>query len=308
MSGFHARTARQLPVASADAVNVLVVGDAHFESPGFPWSTRLAICAADLSRMIGRAAIHAAVQVGDSTTQALPVEFDAYKAWAATISLPVPLRTIPGNHDLIGNNSSGTPDLMTPAQWAATMGQPAKDTVVDVGDRVRLLLISPAADATTGQAKVRRLTVDAATIAWLDARIGETTRQCLVFFHAPLASTVGPLDGTAFSSYDERWRAHHDSGAGITDLIARHPNVVAWVSGHTHSRVDEVDVVKRVTHGSTTFAAVSAGSPAFWNPSAGPLIDPIITCVVTVLPYRVEVRYRDCGAHQWLAPVHTVLL
>lgn len=304
------RTNRLIPVSDKDAVNVLCIGDTHMDEPGYPWATRNAVAAADIGRMIGNPQLDAAIQLGDHTTKATTAEFDAYKVWKGTVSLPagIPFREVPGNHDLIGNNASGTPDLVTPAQWAGIFGQPAKDAVIDIGDRVRLLLTAPAANATTGQANVRRLTIDTATVQWLDARMDETTRQCVVFFHAPLENTVGPLDGSAFSSYDERWRAHYDSTYPLNSMIARHTNMVAWVSGHTHSRVTEVDLVKAMQVGNTKFAAVSASSPAFWNPSGGATVDPVVTCVLTVLPDRLEVRYRDHGNTQWLAPVRTVSL
>ena len=138
------------------------------------------------------------------------------------------------------------------------------------------------------------------------ARCAETTSRVVLFFHAPLPSTVGPLDGSAFSSYDERWQAHWDDGYPLDTMIAACPNLVAWVSGHTHSRVDEVDIVKSMTYGSVTIAAVAASSPALLNPGEGVGVDRVATCLLRVLPGSVEVRYRDHGNHQWLDPVHVI--
>lgn len=301
------RTLRQ-PQVGGVLASVLAIGDTHFDPPSNPWAGRNALVSRDLATMQGRMLLDAVVQVGDHTTDALAEEFDLYLTWRNALPLPagVVYGEIPGNHDLIGNFASGTPDVCTPTQWAALMGQPAKDRVIDVGTEVRLLLVSPAHTHLSDRAKVRRLTLDPSTLAWCKARMAETTRRCVIFFHAPLPNTVGPLDGSAFSSYDERWHAHWDTPSTIEAMIAASPNVVAWVSGHTHSRVTETDIVKQVTYGSTTFAAVNASSPAFWNP--GSAADPVVSCYLQLTETQVVVRYRNHGTGQWMAPVHSVIV
>lgn len=300
------------PVGQSGAVNVLCIGDVHFDSTtltggAWPYSARLSKAADDISTMTGRGQLDAVVQLGDNTTDALDNEYAAYLAWKASISLPtgVQFREIPGNHDLTGMNANGTADIVTTAQWATKMGLAAKDNYLDIGN-VRLLLMSPTADATGAQTSLTRLFLDATDIAWLDARMSETTRKCVVFFHAPLWHTAGPLDGSAFSTYDATDRWISQPRAGIEAMIARHSNLVAWVSGHTHARTSEVATVKAMTYGSVTIAAISASSPSLLNPDAGVRFNQIATALVTVYPTRVEVRYRDHGAGQWLSPVYTV--
>lgn len=306
------KTNRKPRIAEYEGVNLLCIGDTHeYTLAGNPWRNRTTIVQNDLKTMFGRQFIDAFIQVGDHTSTAATSEFTNYKAWRDNIKAAfpgIPWGEVPGNHDLIGNNSSGTPDLVTPAQWAAIMGYQNKDNVIDIKGRVRVLLVSPAADATVGKASVRRLTIDPATVAWIDARCDEVPdMKVVIVFHAPLPNTVGPLDGSAFSSYDERWHAHWDTGYALSDMISRHSNIVAWVAGHTHSRPTEVDIVKKMTYGSVSIASVVTSSPAFHNPDTG-IYGPIVTALVTILPDRVEVRYRDHGSRQWRNPVHSVLL
>lgn len=286
---------------------ILAVGDIHLDlAERIARSTK---ARDDLNRMIGSSSLAAVVQLGDQTTYATTDEFNTYYSWRAGITAAGEYGEIPGNHDLIGNNASGGTDIFTPSQWAELVRglEAPKDVVIDLPG-VRLLLVSPAQDASTGEAHVRRLTLDPATLAWCDARIGETASKCLLFFHAPLPDTVGPLDGSAFSSYDERWRAHWDTAYPISDMIADHPNLIAWVSGHTHSRYFEEDAVKKMTYGDVSIACISASSPAFLNPSLGYVRDSICSALITITDTGVEVRYRDHGAGQWLEPVHTITL
>lgn len=303
-----------------EGVHVLAIGDVHYRDTDWVTSPRLARCAEDISHMVSKHALDAIVQVGDQTSYASTAEFDAYLAWRNGLraSFPnIPVQEVPGNHDLCGGNPSGTPDVVTTAQWASIMGRPdgKKDMVVDIGQRVRLVLLAPTADSTgalstgVGFTAKTRTYLDSTDIAWCDQVIGETDRQCVIFFHAPLFQTQGPLDGSAFSSYDPagRWVAHAGVDT-IEDMIARHDNVTAWVSGHSHSLVTEVDVVKQVTYGMTTFAAVNAASPSSANPDFGRQNNMIATCLLSIYPGRVEVRYRNNGASQWLEPVHTVML
>jgi hypothetical protein len=301
-------------------VNVLAIGDVHFRDTDWVTTPRLNKTLDDLARMTGRGTLDAVVQVGDQTSYATTAEFDAYLAWRNAIRAlhpGIPVQEVPGNHDLCGGNPSGTPDVVTTAQWAQIMGRAdgAKDMVVDIGNDVRLLLLAPTADPTgtlstgVGFTAKTRTYLDSADIAWCDARLDETDRQCVIFFHAPLFRTQGPLDGSAFSSYDPagRWVAHAGADT-IEAMIARHDNVVAWVSGHSHSLVTETDVVKSVTYGSTTFAAINAASPSSANPDAGRQNNLLALCLLTIHSDRVEVRYRDGGAGQWLDPVHAVQL
>ncbi len=322
MSRFPAtpRGDRQPDLALGDGAQILAIGDVHLRDTDWVTSPRLARTKEDLTYMVGKGALDAIIQVGDQTSIASTAEFNAYLDWRnglRAIYPDIPVEEVPGNHDLVGGNPSGTPDVVTTAQWAAIMGRSdgRKDKVVDIGDDVRLLLLAPTSDSTgtlstgLGFTAKTRTYLDATDLAWCDEKMDETHRQCVIFFHAPLFQTQGPLDGSAFSSYDPagRWVAHAGEYT-IEQMIAKHPNMVAWVSGHSHSHVDEYDVVKRMQYGDTVFAAINAASPSSANPDAGRQNNRIATCLITVLPDRIEVRYRDNGQSQWLDPVHTVML
>lgn len=298
---------RQPPLALR--THILAIGDVHFTEGAPERTDRANIAARDINKMIGNTVLSAAIQLGDQTTIASSTEFSWYATWKGTLVLPSGCEwgEVPGNHDLMGNNASGGTDIRTPLVWAESMRglEAPKDIVIDLPG-VRLLLLSPAQDASTGEAHHRRLTLDPATLDWCDDRISETDSKCILFFHAPLPDTVGPLDGSAFSSYDERWNAHHDTAYDIADMVAGHDNIIAWVAGHTHSRVTEVDLVKTVTFGTVKIACISVGGPAFLNPGAGYATDGMYSALITVTDAGVDVRYRSHGAGQWLEPVYEV--
>lgn len=302
------------PRILTDAVHISVIGDVHFQTDGL-YNERTSILRQDVNAMLGRRGVSAIVQVGDQTTTSTDTEFTAYKAWRAAFDQTgIQWGQVPGNHEL-NPAGDGTADVRSPTSWAGAVGQAGmggstKDAYLDVGSRVRILLVSPA-ETQVGQAATRRLTLDPATLAWCDARMSEVpNRQCVIVFHAPLPNTVGPLvpDAYAASSFDERWVAHSDSSYTIAQMIAKHPNFVAWVAGHQHAHIGEYQLVTPVTYGAVTFAHIAASSPAMWFLPTSSKHDPIVSPLVTILPDRIEVRYRSHGRAQWLNPVYTVTL
>ena len=299
----------------------MVIGDTHFTAPDFPYAEKLSIVAGDLDRMIGRGRLDALVQVGDNVSAGTQVEYDAYFDWRSNIlNLDgLPFGEVPGNHELMGNGGAGiggVPDIRTPSQWAALVGQRGKsgslkDSYLDVGRHVRILLVAPQQDSSTGIAATRRLSLDPATLAWCGQRMAEVPdRQCLIVFHAPLENTLGPVIPTynTNSSFDEVWRAHYETGSTIAQTLSQHPNFVAWISGHAHARIDAERLVVPVTYGDVTFAHVAASSPAIWHWNAGLRTSPPVCPLVSIYADRVEVRYRSHGMGQWLDPVYTVVL
>lgn len=295
---------RQPPAVGG--TSIVVIGDTHLGSAQESWSYK---ALDDLNRMVGRGQVAAWLHAGDQTTTAVASELTSFKAWWAALNRgSAPSAFVPGNHDTLGNQLSGNVDVQTPEQWAtgmASLGVTARDYVVDVGANLRIVCLSPTTSAGVGTvAHTYRLTVDAVTLAWADARINETSRRCIVMFHAPLYGTYGVnSSSTAWSSYDLDWCAHSQDAYTIEQMIGSHPNVIAYVSGHTHSAMDQPDLVKRVQIGVATFAAISASSPLVLPTGSVPQI---VSALMTVYPDRIEVRYRDHGAGQWLSPVYTV--
>lgn len=284
--------------------------DIHLEQPPDLPQTGSYKALADLNAMVGRPSVLAWINAGDITSRASEAEYAAFRAWMAGFDRQgKPVAMVPGNHDLIGTGvAGGVPDIVTPRAWARRMaeyGVAGRNYVIDVGVDLRIICLSPMDNATTGIVHTWRLTLDAAALQWCDARLDETERRAIIVFHAPLYGTVGVKDVTPYNAYDPAWHAHSQDSYTIEQMLAKHSNVIAWVSGHTHTGPNVPDAVKRVDLGAGPFAAVSIGSPLVLPHGTTP---GITSSLLSVHPDRVEVRYRDHGAGQWLAPVHTVAL
>lgn len=301
------RTNRLPPLTGA--VNIMMTSDVHISAPPDGAQLTSYKAAEDLNAMVGRVGIEAWINAGDVVSRASDAEYAAFHEFMTGLDLGgKPLAMVPGNHCLIGSGfAGGVPDIVTPPQWAQRMaryGVTGRNYVVDVGKTLRILCVSPMDNLTTGIVNTWRLTLDRKTLEWCDARMFETSRRCIVVFHAPLYGTVGtPV--TAYNSYDPAWHAHSQDAYTIEQMLAKHPNHIAWVSGHTHTAPDVPDNVKRVDVGGGPFAAVSIGSPLVLPHGTVP---GITSSLLSVFPNRIEVRYRDHGVGQWLTPVRTVLL
>jgi metallophosphoesterase (TIGR03767 family) len=95
--------------------------------------------------------------------------------------------------------------------------------------------------------------IDQPQLAWLTARLAEARgRLVLVFSHHTIASMTNAL--VAVDS-----PAPRVLGAEVRDLLLAHPNVVAWVNGHTH--------VNRVT------AYTRPGGGGFWEVNTAAHVD-----------------------------------
>lgn len=180
---------------------------------------------------------------------------------------------------------------------AAALGMPAKDHVVDLGYPV-LIIIGP--DVTNGLLIYRTPTMN-----WVNAQLqANQGRVCMIAAHAPLKNTV--LQYNAYGSEMYQWCAMGEGGYnGIYDdtdiraVLADNPNCKAWLSGHTHSLIEAPDIVKAEPIGGHTVAAINCSAilpPGYaMSPNTG-----IASPFVTVYDDRIEVRWRDHSAHQWV--------
>lgn len=293
-----------------DSTNLMLVTDPHLEIPAHPNQWRSQKTRDDLNRMTGRSRIDGWLFGGDYVGSASASETAPAQAWVNSINTGgKPRAFVPGNHDLVGMQSVPTaPYLITPAQWASqwsSLGVTGRDYVVDVGADLRVVCMSPI-DVFPGTGPNWRLMIGPDTIAWADARLSETTRRCVMLFHAPPRDTVGyPDDGVHPSSSVSGWYADDLPGSRIADLLAAHPNVIAWASGHTHTPPHVAGIVARKTYGATTLAAVSGGGTFLISNQATPTST---SACLSIFDDRIEVRYRDHGRSRWLRPVHTVAL
>lgn len=310
MTRFPISTRRSDRLPQLDgAVNIMMVSDMHIAAPPDDPQYQSDKAATDLNNMVGRGVIDAWVMGGDCVSRANEAEYANFHAWMETINFGgKPIAMVPGNHDLIGSGfDGGVPDVQTPDQFVTRMsryGVTGRNYVVDLEDNVRILCLFPMDNTLTGVVKSFRLTLDTAALQWCDDRLSETDRRCVIVFHAPLYGTVGTPE-TFYTSYSPYRSANSQDSYKVEDMLSKHSNIIAWVSGHTHTPPFIVDNVKTVDYGAGPFAAVSIGSPLTQPGNTAPVI---VSSLLSVYPHKVEVRYRDHGAGQWLDPVRTVSL
>jgi metallophosphoesterase (TIGR03767 family) len=95
--------------------------------------------------------------------------------------------------------------------------------------------------------------IDQAQLAWLTAQLAAATHKLILLFsHHTIATLTNPL--VSIDSPSPRVL-----GPAVRDLLLAHPNVIAWVNGHTH--------VNRVT------AYLRTGGGGFWEINTAAHVD-----------------------------------
>lgn len=303
-----ARRGNRLPPVVAAPYTIALISDIHLSTPPYFEQHRAYKARDDWNLIAARTQIDAWIVAGDFATNALPAEVTMAQAWLNSINRgTAPYAIVPGNHDIIGEAPTGGADLTTPAQWAtmySAFGVTGQNYVVDLGADLRIVCLFPTS-MTTGTAASYRLAIDAATLTWCDARLSETTRRCIMVFHAPLQNTVGTNPVAALPSNSQTWYASSQESYTIEQMLVKHPNIIAWVSGHTHTPPATPDIAIPVTYGPTRLAAISASSPFVLLRGNPP---EVCSALLSIYPDHIDVRYRDHGAGQWISPVRTVTL
>lgn len=222
----------------------------------------------------------------------LPPEDSLYTAWRGKIkSDGKPYAEVPGNHDL---GSYGSANYRTKEQWATAVGVPSANSVTRMGDMIVIGLSPdvwmPAYPADGFLDPV----LSPATLSWLDTQLtlaGSTPVW--------LANHVPPV-----GQYSASTASTAQPGADVDALIAGHPNVVGWLSGHWHVDINnQPDHVRTVVQGGRNLFAVNA-------PAAGGLLtgvdqsvqqwaSPAQSMFVTYLGGAIDVRWRDHSARRW---------
>lgn len=228
-------------------------------------------------------------QLGDSTESGLASEDAVFKeVMDRTVRHGAPWYSAMGNHDIWLENK-------TPQQWADTYGHTTQNYIVDTAD-VRLIFWNPPVNFAT------YTYVSAAQLSWLDGALGGTSDPCMILIHFPLHETVGALDGSDFPSTEVPFYLRttgHDNSSEILDVLAAHPNMKAWIYGHTHSRPEVPGFVMPVVAGSVRFAAIQTGAPRNEGRVIEDITDKINSYFVTFLGDEVQVRVRNHGAGTW---------
>lgn len=267
------------------------IGDVH-AGPIPAW--RLDALASDFARTMLRAPL-AHVQLGDGTdgftAGDYPLQATIYQRFKARL----PART----YEAIGNHDRQN---QTVEQWEARVGHDADQTV----DFPELRLIVLGSDDT-----VSADMLSATTLAFLDAALAGTTKPCLIACHYPLWDTVGGDPALEYVSTQAAFYVRGPSGASgssaeVLAVLAAHPNVKAWIAGHTHSRLTVPGLVMPMLAGRVRFASINTS--CIWycgldhNSQVGGPLDPVNSLFVTWLGDRIEVTFRSHNGGGHLAP------
>jgi len=129
--------------------------------------------------------------------------------------------------------------------------------------------------------------LDDSQMSWLQAQLaGSAARPVLLFSHHPLETLV---NDTRPPGADRRVLA-----AEVRELLLAHPNVVAWINGHTH-----VHSVTAVTDGTHGFWQITTASHIDW-PQQARLIEVLATpaglaIACTVIDTAASASYQGTG-------------
>lgn len=279
--------------------------------------SRIDIMMGDLERSTVPQVEHR-VTLGDCATNANPTD-DAYFLTRFAARIPGGVHKVLGNHDVTATGSG--PFSRTPAQAAAILGMPAPSYTVDMGFAVLVVL------GMDGITSGRPGNIYGPAVqSWLNATLqANAGRTCLAAAHPPLMNTVGrnpaPDNGggtdasssCALGVSTSPFDYPNENDLPLRAVLADNPNAKAWISGHTHSLIHAPNIVKAETVGGHVMAMINTSS--ILNPGSLQLwTTAIASPFITVLDDRIEVRWRDHGAHQWVGcgsdrnPVSTVML
>src|SRR5690606_6540500 len=138
---------------------------------------------------------------------------------------------------------------VTQAQFESTYST-TRNWVQDIGSDIRLIGLSN----TNGQNTT--VVLDSTALNYLEARLAETSRNCIIFCHAPLYNSVliDPLWPSSNGS--EESNRHATPHATIMEILSEYPNARGWFSGHTHSALTspQLHMAYPVTGGGTILA------------------------------------------------------
>lgn len=253
---------------------VHVVGDIHF---GQIMPERLALIEDDFAAIMD--IVGHRISIGDLAHNGLPAERTESKAWFDAVG--------PGWHMIMGNHDSYNDT--DKATFAAAYDHDA-DWTLDLPCGVRLIGISED-DALNNDGTAD---YDATTRAWVQARAGEHAGPCVVFAHAPLYNSV-----LADPEYPDSKGSNTGGGpaepvADISSMIRDTPNLVAWVSGHTHSPVSAPQLLYDwPALGGGSVVTINVSSIAYPAERPEYLEQPLYSPILTFAEDSVTVEFRD---------------
>jgi len=223
------------------------------------------------------------LQIGDATEHGRPREDRVAKRWLDR--LPGPHETILGNHDILHNDR-------TAGEWARAYGHRSKNFTIDL-PFVRLIAVGPNSNLPDERAG----TLAKATLDFLDRQLAGAPGDCWIACHWPLFRTVLGNPNKDFTSEMAAFHAKPD--AHIRELLARHPNAKAWLSGHTHSPLGAPGLITRAPlPRGRSIVAVNFSALVAIGKTREPS-DPLRSLYLTHLPDTIEIRFRDHYARAW---------
>ncbi|MGV9826051.1 metallophosphoesterase [Gordonia sp. NPDC003429] len=181
------------------------ISDLHFDGTRF----NRARIESTLSYINARAdGINALLVTGDIADEGSPSE---YREAGLVLDSPLPMLITAGNHDVRETFSQGL--------LGAESSEPINASRL-IDGVLFVVVDSSIPDRNDGF-------IDDATIAWMSERIGEVPPETPVFvaFHHPPVILDMPFMDTIRQTGEER----------VAGLVARHPNIVAFLCGHAHT-------------------------------------------------------------------------
>ena len=182
-------------------------------------------------------------------------------------------------HTTIGNHDYANPGL-TPEEAAVQLGMPAPNYVADVGIAVIVgFFVSSHPDAYTPD------------LTWLAAALdAHPDRVCLILAHPPFRGTVP----------NNAWEMTEADTTAIKAVLDSRPQAKAWLCGHSHNNLTE-PLTQSVSMGSRDVLQINASALGVVRINdAFNRWDDIASLYLTVWDDRLEVRFRNHGAAQWV--------
>jgi hypothetical protein len=167
------------------------------------------------------------------------------RAFVDAFGLPSAL--VLGNHDLEGEEFAT--DQANLAAWHAAFGQ-HHYWKADLGPATLVGLSTTR--FRSNEHSVHEVHVDAEQLAFLEDTLRESgARPVLLFTHAPILGSGLKVVQAVHVKNRCAWLNHSSNAARFGELVARHPNIRLWFSGHFHLSQSYPDSISLV--GGTAF-------------------------------------------------------